>query len=104
MLEQAVRVLTEAAVVGPTRRLHVGDAPRFGAEHAEERLGVGGAGTDLQIERLLEQTPVRGPEGRELENQILKRHAWRRRSRRTRSDFNVFSRCIVISARCTFSS
>ena len=37
---------------------------------------------------------------------ILKRHAefWRRRSRSTRSDFNVFSRCIAISARCDASS
>src|SRR6187399_1247371 len=36
---------------------------------------MGRAGTDLEIERLLEQTAVRGPECRELENEVLKRHA-----------------------------
>src|SRR6187549_1214648 len=36
---------------------------------------MGGAGTHFQIERLLEQAAVRGPECRELENEVLKRHA-----------------------------
>jgi hypothetical protein len=36
---------------------------------------MGGAGADLEIERLLQQAAVRGPEGREFEDEILKRHA-----------------------------
>ncbi len=75
VLEQAVGVLAEAAVVGTPRRLHVGHAPRLGPEHAEERLGVRGAGADLEVERLLQQAPVRGPERRQLENEVLKGHA-----------------------------
>src|SRR5437868_15285841 len=70
-----------------------------------------GAGADLEIERLLQQAAMRGPEGGQLENEILKSHEGRfclygvrRRSRRTRSDFSVFSRCIEMSERCTVSS
>src|SRR6185436_5566585 len=40
VLEQAVRVLAEASVVGPARRLHVRHAPRLGTEDAEGRFGV----------------------------------------------------------------
>ena len=75
VLEQAVRVLAEAAVVGPARRLHVGDAPRLGPEHAEQRLGMRGAGADLEVERLLQQAAVRGPERRQLEDEVLEGHA-----------------------------
>ena len=74
VLEHPVRVLAEAPVIGTTRRLHVGNAPRLGSKHAEQRLRMGGAGADLEIERLLQQAAVRGPEGREFEDQILKRH------------------------------
>src|SRR6185295_19017141 len=109
MLEHAVRILPEPTVVGPPRRLHVRHAPRLRTEHAQQRLRMRGAGADLEVERLLQHAPVRGPEGGEFEDEILKSHAggrWccRRRSRSTRSDFNCFSRCIVISARCTCSS
>ena len=75
MLEQPVRVLSEAAVVGPARRLDVGHAPRLRPEHAEQRLGMRGAGADFEIERLLQQAAVRRPERRQLENEVLKRHA-----------------------------
>src|SRR5689334_20561441 len=104
VLEQPVRILAEAAVVGPPGRLHVRHAPRLLPEHAEQGFRVRGAGADFQVERLLEQAAVGRPERRQLQNEILKGHAWRRRSRNTRSDFNVFSRCIVMSARCTASS
>ena len=75
VLEQPVRVLAEPAVVGPPRRLHVGDAPRLRPEHAEERLRVRGAGAHFEIERLLQQAAVRGPERRQLEDEVLKGHA-----------------------------
>ena len=79
VLEQPVRVLAEPAVVGPPRRLHVGDAPRLRAEHAEQRLGMRGAGADFEVERLLQQAAVRRPERRQLEDEILKRHDGRSR-------------------------
>ena len=74
VLEQAVRVLAEAAVVGPARRLHVGDLPVLGPEHAEQRLGMRGAGADLEIERLLDQAAARRPEGGQLEDEVLEGH------------------------------
>ena len=58
VLEQTVRVLTEAAVVGPPRGLHVGDAPRLRPEHAEQRFRMRRAGADFEVERLLQQTAV----------------------------------------------
>ena len=74
VLEEAVRVLAEPPVVGPPRRLDVGDVPVARPEHAQRRLRVGGAGADLEIERLLDQAALRGPELREREDEILKRH------------------------------
>ena len=71
VLEQAVRVLAEAAVGRPPRRLHVGHVPGLGPEHAQERLRVHRAGSHLDVERLLEQAPARGPELRELEDELL---------------------------------
>ena len=71
VLEQAVRVLAEAAVGRPARRLHVGDVPVRGPEHAQERLGVHRAGADLDVERLLQQAAARGPELRELEDEAV---------------------------------
>jgi hypothetical protein len=58
VLEQAIRILAKAAVVGPPRRLDVGHAPRTRAEHAEQRFRVGRARADLEVERLLNQTAV----------------------------------------------
>src|SRR5205823_7704579 len=95
------RVLAEAAVGGTTRRLDVRDVPVRGPEHAQEGLGVHRACADLDVERLLERAPARGPEFGEFENQILKRQ--RLISRSTRTDFRSFSRCIAISSRCAVS-
>ena len=58
VLEQPVRVLAEAAVGGPPRRLHVGHVPMRRAEHAQKRLRVHGAGADLDVERLLQRAPA----------------------------------------------
>ncbi len=110
VLEQPVRVLAEAAVVGPPRRLHVGHAP--GLRARARGTAFRGATVPAPTSRssgCCSRQPCDGPERRELEDEILEGHAgvpcqaWRRRSRSTRSDFNVFSRCIEMSARCTFS-
>jgi hypothetical protein len=58
VLEEAIRILPEAAVVRSPRRLHVGDAPGLRSEHAEERLRMRCAGADFEVERLLQQAPV----------------------------------------------
>jgi hypothetical protein len=71
MFEETVRILAEAAVVGPSRRLHVSDAPRLRTKHAEQRLRMRCAGADFEVERLLQQAAVRRPERRELEDEIL---------------------------------
>ena len=73
VLEETVRVLAEASVGGPPRRLHVGDAPRLGAEHAQKRFGVHRSRAHLDVERLLEETTPGGPELGELEDELLKR-------------------------------
>ena len=62
VLEQPIRVLAEPPVVGPPRRLDVGDAPVLRAEHAEQRLGMRRAGADFEVERLLEDAALGGPE------------------------------------------
>jgi hypothetical protein len=62
VLEQAVRVFTEAAIGGPSRRLHVGDAPMPRPKHAEKGLRMQRPGPHLDVERLMQQTAVRGPE------------------------------------------
>ena len=72
VLEQAIGVLAEPAVIGPPRRLHVRDVPVRGAEHAEQRLRIRGAGADFEVERLLQEAPVRRPELRQPENEVLK--------------------------------
>ena len=90
-------------------------------------------GAHLDVERLLQETAARGPELRQLEDQLLQRdhsiqtglpgstlasspdargvcptrllptRAWRI-SRSTRADFSSFSRCRLSSRRCTVSS
>ena len=71
VLEQAIGVLAEPPVVGPPRRLHVGDVPVRRPEHAQQRLGVRGAGADFEVQGLLQQAPVGGPELLQLEDQVL---------------------------------
>jgi hypothetical protein len=75
VLEQAVRVLAEAPVGRPPRRLDVGDVPVRRAEHAQERLRVHRAGADLDVERLLQRAPARRPEFGQLQDQALEGHA-----------------------------
>ena len=74
VLEEPVRVLAEAAVVGAPRRLDVGDVPVPRAEHAQRRLRVRGARADLEVERLLDQAALRRPELGELEDEVLEGH------------------------------
>ena len=61
VLEQAVRVLAKTPVVGASRRLHVGDVPMRRTEHAQQRLGMRGAGADFEVQGLLNQAAIGSP-------------------------------------------
>src|SRR5580765_3006529 len=74
MRVQTHRVFAEAAVSRTPRRLDVRDAPMRGTEHAQKRLRVHGSGAHFDVERLLQHTPARGPELRQLENEALECH------------------------------
>ena len=102
VLEEAIRILAEAAVGGPPRRLYIGDVPMRGSEHPQKRFRVHRAGANLYVERLLKRAPARGPEFGKLENQVLKRH--RRISLNTFVDRSSLSRCTAIIVRCDISS
>ncbi len=71
VLEQAIRVLAKPSVVGPPRRLNVGDAPMRRTEHAQQRLGMRGAGADFEVQGLLNQAAIGGPELLQLEDEVL---------------------------------
>src|SRR6187402_1136416 len=88
VLEQAVGILPKPAIVGPPRRLDVGDVPRRRAEDAQQRFGMRGARAHFDVEGLLDQATLRGPEVLELEDEVLERHAVyeRRSSFNTRTD------------------
>src|SRR5882672_4017687 len=103
MLEHAIRILSEPAIVGAPGRLHVGDAPRFRTEHPQKRLGMRRPGADLQIERLLDDAPLRRPECGQLENEVLEGHD-RYISFSTFTDLGSRSRCMAIRLRCIPSS
>ena len=68
---QPVRVFAVAAVGGTAAGLDVGGVPRLGAERAQERRRVEGAGADLQIERLDEDAALPRPVGVEALDQFL---------------------------------
>jgi hypothetical protein len=55
MLEQAVRVLAEAAIGRPPGRLDVRDAPVSGSEHPQKRLRVHRPCAHLDVERLMKE-------------------------------------------------
>jgi len=71
VLVQPIRILAEAPVGGPPRRLHVCDVPMAGAQHPQERLGVHRPGAQFDVERLLKEATASRPEFRELEYELL---------------------------------
>src|SRR5262245_19289249 len=79
VLERTIRILTEPAIGGAPRRLHVGDVPMGGTEDPQERFRMHGARANLGVERLLDRAAPGGPELRQFEDQPLKRHhlSWR---------------------------
>ena len=145
VFEQPVGILAESTVGRPPRGLHVGHLPGLRAQHSQKRLGVHRASPPTSMSRgwWIKQ-PMRGPEVREREDEILKRHdgeysSWavvcqRSASRSQRSaigratptgpaerrplggvlappsprgtlvDLSSFSKCVLISRRCTASS
>ena len=62
VLLQAVGVVAVAAVVGPDRRLDIGDVPRLRPEHAQHGARVHRTGADLGVMRLPDQATALGPE------------------------------------------
>ena len=68
-----VGVLAVAAVVGADARLDVGDVPRLGAEHAQERRRVHGARADLRVVGLPDERAAGRPELVQAQDRVLER-------------------------------
>ena len=79
---QPVRVLAVPRVVGSDTGLDVPDGPRLRAEDAQHGGGVGGASTDLGVERLDDHRSTLGPESLQGQQHVL--HGQRLRARRLR--------------------
>jgi len=73
VLEEAIGILTVAAIGGAARGLNVSDAIGLGAEHAKECLGSHGASADFNIVGLLQNATVIGPKTLQTKNEFLKR-------------------------------
>ena len=69
---QAVGVLAVTAVLGPPRGLHIGGAPRLGADRTEKGGGVEGAGADFNIVGLEQDTALFVPEVLQAQDDFLK--------------------------------
>src|SRR5579872_5856763 len=81
VLEEAIRILSVAAIGGPSGGLGIADFVRFWSEHAEKCFRSHGASSDLDIVGLLQNAATLGPEALEAEEQFLKRKGgclWRR--------------------------
>ena len=68
---QAVGVLAVAAVSGTAARLRIAGAPSAGAERAERRGGMEGAGADLRVIGLHDDATLGAPVLLELQNDVL---------------------------------
>ncbi|MCY1373198.1 hypothetical protein D9M69_604560 [compost metagenome] len=69
---QAVGVFAIAPVLGTARRLHVGRAPGFRADRAQERGGMRGAGTDFHVVGLQQGATLLVPVFLERKDDLLK--------------------------------
>ena len=82
-LVEAVTPLLDRLVTAPgildletiTEQIDQASRTVLSPEDAEEGFWMRRPRPDLEIEWLLQQAPVRGPEGREFENEILKRQS-----------------------------
>ena len=72
MLVQPVRVFAVAPVLGPARGLHISGTPGLGAERAQERCRMRGAGADLEIVGLQQRAALRAPVALERYDNLLK--------------------------------
>jgi len=68
---QAIRVFPVAAVRRPARWLDIGGTPGFGTDSAQKCGRVEGAGTDLHVIGLQQDTAPCPPELLECEYQVL---------------------------------
>src|SRR6185436_12852726 len=76
---QAVGILSIAAILGASRRLHVRCLPRLGADRAQESAGVEGAGTDFHVVRLQQRASLAIPECIEFQDELLEGKHYLRR-------------------------
>ena len=74
---QPVRVLAVTAVLGTSRRLHIGGFPRFRADGAQEGRGVEGAGADFHVIGLKQGAAVLVPVLVQLEDDLLEAKHYR---------------------------
>ena len=68
---QAVGVLAVAAILGPARGLHVAGVPRLGAERAQRRRRMEGAGAHLHVVGLQDDAALLAPELLQGQDQVL---------------------------------
>jgi len=78
MFVESIGILAVASVGGPTARLHKSCAIWSRPKNTQKRFRVHGAGTDLDVIRLLQDTTLLDPEMRERQNQILEIQTLRR--------------------------
>ena len=103
VFEDPIRILSEAAVIGAPRRLHVRHVPRLRPEDAQQRFRMRRAGANLEVERLLNDASLRRPEGAHFEDEILEGHN-RVMSFSTLIDRGSRSRWVAMMLRCSASS
>ena len=71
MFEEAIGILSVAAISGTARRLYVRDFVRIRSEHAQESLWSHGASANFDVVRLLHDRSALGEERLELEDELL---------------------------------
>ena len=71
VLVKPVGILAIAAIGGPARRLHVGYLVGLWPKHTQKSFRRHGAGADIDVVGLLQDTSSLGPEGLEAEDEFL---------------------------------
>ncbi len=77
VLVKSVRIFAVAAIGGTPAGLRIHDAIRIRPEDAQKRFGMHRTGADFNIVGLLQNAPALNPVFLELEQDFLKREAFR---------------------------
>lgn len=72
VLVEAIGILAIAAIGRTARGLHVSNTVGLGSENTKKGLRRHGSGADFNVERLLQNASLRGPEVLQLEDEFLK--------------------------------